>query len=184
MSDLVKEGKIRYAGLSNFDVSQIKRAQSIFPVASLQPPYSMINRAVEQELLPFCAEQGIGVVAYSPMQCGLLTGSFSAQRLARLDPQDWRHKDASFKEPVFSKALALVERLRPFAEQRQRSLAELAIAWVLRRPEMTAAIVGGRRPDQVEQTAPAGDWELAASEVEELERILVDVAVPRPGPIR
>jgi aryl-alcohol dehydrogenase-like predicted oxidoreductase len=184
IADLVKEGKIRYAGLSNFSVPQMRRAQAIHPITSLQPPYSMVDRGVEQEVLPFCAEHGIGVVAYSPMQAGLLTGAFSRERLAQLDPGDWRRKDSSFNEPVFSKALELVDRLRPVAERGGHTLAQLAIAWVLRRPEVTAAIVGARRPSQVEETAPAGDWELTGAEIEEIDRVLAEVAVPQPRPLR
>lgn len=184
IADLVQEGKIRHVGVSNFNVPQMRRAQAIHPITSLQPPYSMVDRGVEQEILPFCAEHGVGVVAYSPMQCGLLTGAFSRERLAQLDPGDWRRKDNSFNEPVFSKALDLVDRLRPVAERGGHTLAQLAVAWVLRRPEVTAAIVGGRRPSQVEETAPAGDWELTVAEVEEIDRILDEVAVPQPRPLR
>jgi aryl-alcohol dehydrogenase-like predicted oxidoreductase len=184
IAELVKEGKVRYAGLSNVNVPQMRRAHAIHPITSLQPPYSMVGRGVEQEILPFCAEHGIGVVAYSPMQCGLLTGAFSRERLAQLDPGDWRRKDSSFNEPVFSKALELVDHLRPVAERGGHTPAQLAVAWVLRRPEVTAAIVGGRRPSQVEETAPAGDWELTGAEIEEIDRILAEVAVPQPRPLR
>jgi len=172
MANLAEKGKIRYLGASNFDVGQIKRVQKIHPVASLQPPYSMLHREVENELLGYCAENNIGVVAYSPMQEGLLTGKFSTQRLASLAPDDHRRKSPEFNEPQFSATLELVENLRPIAERNGRTLAQLAISWVLRRDEVTAAIVGARRPNQIAETAPASDWILAAEDIEEIEQLL------------
>jgi len=184
VAELVREGKIRHAGVSNFSVAQMKRAQGIHPIASLQPPYSMVDRAVEADLLPFCAEHRIGVVAYSPLQNGLLTGKFSRQRLEQLDAGDWRHKSPSFQEPVFGKTLELVQRLEPLTRDARRTPAQLAIAWVLRRPEVTSAIVGARRPAQIEETAPAGDWELTGAELAQVEQIMNEVAVPGPAPLR
>ena len=184
VAELVREGKIRHAAVSNFSVAQMKRAQAIHPIASLQPPYSMVDRAVEADVLPFCAEHRIGVVAYSPLQNGLLTGTFSRQRLEQLDPGDWRHKSPSFQEPVFGKTLELVRRLEPLARDAQRTPAQLAIAWVLRRPEVTSAIVGARRPEQIEETAPGGDWELTEAELARVEQIMNEVAVPGPTPLR
>ena len=172
IAELVKEGKIRYAGVSNFSVAQMERAQAIHPVASLQPPYSMIVRGVEDELLTFCAENDIGVIVYSPMQAGLLTGKFSRERLAGLGADDWRSRDAHFKEPEVGATLDMVEKLRPIAERNGKTLAQLAIAWVLRRPELTAAIVGARRPDQIEETAAAGDWNLSAEDIAEIDTYL------------
>ena len=184
MPQLVKEGKIRYAGVSNFSVEQMRRAQAIHPITSLQPPYSMIDRAVEQEILPFCAEHDIGVVAYSPLQCGLLTGAFDQQRLGRLAPGDWRRKNQCFREPLFAKIMELVRRLEPVAGAAGgQTLARLAIAWVLRQSPVTAAIVGARSPAQIEETAPAGDWELDPDEQAEVEAILEQVAVPQPKPM-
>ncbi len=173
IADLVQEGKVRYAGVSNFSVEQIKRIQPIHPVASLQPPYSMLERGVEEELLPFCAANDIGVVAYSPMQTGLLTGKYTKERVTSLPDDDWR-KDRSphFQEPALSANLELVEGLRPIAERNGRTLPQLAIAWVLRRPEITAAIVGSRRPEQIEETAPAGDWVLSEEEIAEIDTLL------------
>lgn len=173
IADLVQEGKVRYAGVSNFSVEQIKRIHPIHPVASLQPPYSMLERGVEEELLPFCAANDIGVVAYSPMQTGLLTGKYTKERVASLPDDDWR-KDRSphFQEPALSANLELVEGLRPIAERNGRTLPQLAIAWVLRRPEITAAIVGSRRPEQIEETAPAGDWVLSEEEIAEIDTLL------------
>ena len=132
----------------------------------------MLHREVENELLGYCAENNIGVVAYSPMQEGLLTGKFSTQRLASLAPDDHRRKSPEFNEPQFSATLELVENLRPIAERNGRTLAQLAISWVLRRDEVTAAIVGARRPNQIAETAPASDWILAAEDIEEIEQLL------------
>ena len=172
MADLVKEGKIRYAGVSNFNVEQMKRIEKIHPIASLQPPYSMIMRDIEKEILPYCAEKNMGVIVYSPMQKGLLTGKFTPERVKNLPPDDHRRSDPQFSEPLLSINLELIEKLKPIAEKHGRTLAQLAIAWVLRRPEVTAAIVGTRRPSQIEETFPAGDWELAAEDIEAIEKLL------------
>ncbi len=169
---LVEEGKVRYAGVSNFSVDQIRRVSKIHPVASLQPPYSMLERGVENELLDYCLQNEIGVVAYSPMQAGLLTGKFTRQRLAALPPDDWRRKNDHFKEPRFSANLKLVDKLEVLADRSGRTLAELAISWVLRRPEVTSAIVGARRPDQIEGTFQAADRELTSAEIDEIEELL------------
>jgi aryl-alcohol dehydrogenase-like predicted oxidoreductase len=172
IADMIREGKIRYAGGSNFSVAQLKRVQAIHPVASLQPPYSMLRRDAEQELLPYCTANNIGVVAYSPMQAGLLTGKFTQERVASLPDGDWRRQNSLFQEPQLSANLALVEKLRPIAERHGKTLAQLAIAWVLRRPEVTAAIVGARRPSQIEETAPAGDWTLSQKDIAEIDALL------------
>ena len=169
---LVEAGKVRYAGVSNFSVAQLERARRIHPPASLQPPYSMIRRGVEDDLLGYCAEHDIGVIVYSPMQAGLLTGKYTAEKVAGLPEGDWRRRNENFREPKLSANLALVDGLRPIAERNDRSLAELSIAWVLRRPEVTAAIVGARRPDQIEGTAPAGDWVLSETDLAEIDRLL------------
>ncbi|HQE25936.1 MAG TPA: aldo/keto reductase, partial [Candidatus Atribacteria bacterium] len=172
MADLVKEGKIRYAGVSNFNVEQMKRIEKIHPIASLQPPYSMITRDIEEEILPYCAEKNMGVIVYSPMQKGLLTGKFTKERVKNLPPDDHRRSDPQFNEPLLSINLELVEKLKPIAEKHGRTLAQLAIAWVLRRPEVTAAIVGTRRPSQIEETFPAGDWELTTEDIEAIDKLL------------
>jgi len=172
MAKLVQEGKIRFLGVSNFNVSQIKRIQKIHPVASLQPPYSMLHREVEDELLDFCAQNNIGVVAYSPMQRGLLTGNFSQERLADLPLDDHRRRNPDFHEPQFTATLELVEHLKEIAERNGKTLAQLAISWVLRRPEVTAAIVGARRPEQIRETAPASDWNLSKEDIEQIEQLL------------
>jgi len=172
MAKLVQEGKIRFLGVSNFNVSQIKRIQKIHPVASLQPPYSMLHREVEDELLDFCAQNNIGVVAYSPMQRGLLTGNFSQERLADLPLDDHRRRNPDFHEPQFTATLELVEHLKEIAERNGKTLAQLSISWVLRRPEVTAAIVGARRPEQIRETAPASDWNLSKEDIEQIEQLL------------
>ena len=168
----VKAGKIRYAGVSNFSVAQIKRLQKIHPVASLQPPYSMLRRDVEAELLPFCGANGIGVIVYSPMQAGLLAGRFTRERARQLPDSDWRKRSPYFTEPALSANLMLVEKLKALAGKKGRSAAEIAIAWVLRRPEVTAAIVGGRGPEQVEQTRGGADWDLTPAEIAEIDAII------------
>ena len=174
MVKLTQEGKLWYIGVSNFSIDQIKRIQKIAPVASLQPPYSMLHREVEDELLGYCAQNNIGVVVYSPMQRGLLTGKFNPERLAALPLDDHRRRNPDFIEPRFSATLELVEQLRPIAERNGKTLAQLAISWVLRRSEITAAIAGARRPDQIEETAPASDWILADEDIEKIETLLAE----------
>jgi aryl-alcohol dehydrogenase-like predicted oxidoreductase len=174
MARLAKEGKVRYIGVSNFNIEQIKRIQKITPVASLQPPYSMLHREVEDELFSYCVENNIGIVVYSPMQRGLLTGKFSQERLAGLPADDHRRRMPDFQEPQFSATLQLVDKLRPIAERNGRTLAQLAISWVLRRTEVTAAIVGARRPEQIAETAPASNWTLSQEDIEEIEQLLTE----------
>jgi aryl-alcohol dehydrogenase-like predicted oxidoreductase len=174
MARLAEEGKIRYLAVSNFNVEQIERIRKIHPVASLQPPYSMLHRQVEDELLACCAQNDIGVVAYSPMQRGLLTGKFSPERLASLPPDDHRKANSDFHEPKFTATLELVEQLRPIAERNGRTLAQLSISWVLRRPEVTAAIVGARKPEQILETAPASDWDLNEEDIGQIEQLLAE----------
>jgi aryl-alcohol dehydrogenase-like predicted oxidoreductase len=172
MAKLAEEGKVRYIGVSNYSVEQIKRIQKIAPVASLQPPYSMLHREAEDELLSYCAENNIGVVVYSPMQRGLLTGKFSPERLEALSLDDHRRKSPDFLEPEFTATLQFVDELRPIAERNGRTLAQLAISWVLRRPEVTAAIVGARRPEQIVETYAASDWDLSREDIDEIEQLL------------
>lgn len=174
MARLVEEGKVRYLGASNYSVAQLERVGRIHPVASLQPPYSMLHREVEDELLAYCAEHDIGVVVYSPMQRGLLTGAFSPERLSRLAPDDHRLKHPDFQEPRFSATLALVEQLKRIAQRHGHTCAQLAISWVLRRREVTAAIVGARRPQQITETVGAGDWNLSDDDIEEIEQLLTE----------
>ncbi len=172
MAKLADEGKVRYLGVSNFTIEQIERVRTMYPVISLQPPYSMLHRGVEDGLLEYCAQLNIGVIVYSPMQRGLLTGKFDQEKLAGLPLDDHRRRHADFQEPRFSAALELVDGLRPIVERNGRSCAQLAISWVLRRPEVTAAIVGARRPGQITETAPASDWDLSAEDVAEIDKLL------------
>ncbi len=172
MARLVKEGKVRYIGVSNYSVQQMERVAKIHPITSLQPPYSMLRRDAEKELLGYCAKHKMGVVAYSPMQRGLLTGKFGPERLAALAPDDHRRRAPEFQEPQFSATLELVEGLKKIAERNGRTVAQLAVSWVLRRPEVTAAIVGARRPGQIAETAPASDWNLGKKDIEEIEKLL------------
>lgn len=173
IADLVREGKVRYAGVSNFSVEQMKRIQPIHPIASLQPPYNMLRRDIEAEILPFCAANNIGVIVYSPMASGVLTEKFSRQWVASLPDDDWRKKySGHLQEPELSANLALVEGLKAIAARYGRTVSQLAIAWTLRRPEVTAAIVGARRPEQIEQTAPAADWVLPPEVLAEIDDLL------------
>ncbi|MHC4247540.1 MAG: aldo/keto reductase [Planctomycetota bacterium] len=170
--ELVEQGKVRYGGVSNFSVEQMERVGKTGRVASIQPPYSMLRRGVEDAVLPYCAEKEIGVVAYSPMQKGLLTGKFTPERAAALPESDHRSRDKMFKEPQLGANLDVVEGLKAIASQSGHTPAQLAIAWVLRRPEVTAAIVGTRKPGQIEETVKAGDWELSQDEIDAVEALL------------
>ncbi len=174
VAELIKEGKVRYGGVSNFTLGQLKRIIPIHPLASLQPPYSMLVREIENELLPFCAANKIGVICYSPMVKGLLTGKFSRERILKLDPEDHRARDPQFQEPEISINLKLVEGLESIAAQHGRTVAQLAIAWVLRRQEVTAAIVGGRHPEQVDEIALAEDWHLSEKDIDAVEELLAE----------
>lgn len=161
MADLQREGKVRYIGVSNFSVEQMRRLQAIAPIASLQPPYSLVKPQVEDEILPFCLEQQIGVIVYSPMMSGLLTGKMTRERIEQMPDDDWRKRDAEFQEPRLSQNLRLVEVLRSIGERHGRSPGEVAIAWTLRHPAVTGAIVGARRPSQIEGTIGAADFRLS-----------------------
>jgi aryl-alcohol dehydrogenase-like predicted oxidoreductase len=172
MARLQKQGKVRFIGVCNYNLAQLDRIRKIAPVTSLQPPYSMIKRDVEKELLSYCEKHNIGVVAYSPMQRGMLTGKFNKQHLKTLAPDDHRLRMPEFTEPQFSANMELVEKLKPIAERNNRTVAQLSIAWVLRRPEVTAAIVGARKPSQIEETASSGDWTLDDKEITEIEKLL------------
>jgi aryl-alcohol dehydrogenase-like predicted oxidoreductase len=174
MAKLAGEGKVRYIGVSNFTVDQIERVRRIAPVASFQPAYNMLHREVEDELLGYCAQNDIGVIVYSPMDRGLLTGKFSQERLAGLPLDDHRRRKPDFQEPEFTATLEFVERLRPVVERSGMTLAQLAIGWVLRRSEVTSAIVGARRPDQIAETYNASDFELGEQEIEEIEQLLIE----------
>jgi aryl-alcohol dehydrogenase-like predicted oxidoreductase len=166
MAALQDEGKVHYLGVSNFNVEQLATCEAIRHVDSLQPPYSLLRREVEAEILPWCREQGVGVIVYSPMQAGLLSGSFDLNRVAS---DDWRRNNPLFQEPQLSKNLAFVERLRPLAERHGKTVGQLAIAWTLANPAVTAAIVGARRPSQVEENVAAMGWHLTENELAEIQ---------------
>jgi aryl-alcohol dehydrogenase-like predicted oxidoreductase len=169
MIQLQKEGKIRWIGVSNFSVDEMRRAYMMASITSLQPPYSLVRREVEQEVLPYCRSNGLGVIAYSPMASGLLTGAMTRERAATLPQSDWRSRDPEFREPALSKNLALVERLREVGERHGRSPGQVAIAWTLQNPAVTGAIVGARSAKQVEGTVGAANLRLTEEEVAEIE---------------
>jgi aryl-alcohol dehydrogenase-like predicted oxidoreductase len=172
LAELQKSGKIRYIGVSNFNVEQMQRIQKIAPITSLQPPYSMLARDVEAEILPFCQQQNIGVINYSPMVSGLLTGAMTRDRIKNLPADDWRSRAPNFQEPLLSRNLELVELLRQIGERHGRSPGEVAIAWTLKHPAITAAIVGGRSAKQVEGIIGAAEFRLSPSELDEIESML------------
>jgi aryl-alcohol dehydrogenase-like predicted oxidoreductase len=176
MAALQQEGKVRYIGVSNFTVADLDEARAIAPVASLQPPYSMLRRDAERELLPYCQQHGIGVLVYSPMLSGMLTGAMTRQRLASLPATDWRRNHKEFQEPRLSKNLELVDVLRAIALGHERSPGEVAIAWVLRHPAVTGAIVGGRSAEQVDGVVGAVTLELNESEIADIEEALAENA--------
>lgn len=167
-----EEGKVRWIGVSNFNVAQMERALKIAPIASLQPPYSMLRRAVEQEILPFAEAHGIGVINYSPMVSGLLTGKMTAERVAALPADDWRRRNVEFQEPRLSRNVKLVELLREIGDAHGVAPGVVAVAWTLHHPAITAAIVGGRSGQQVEGVAPALDFRLSQAEYERIGRFL------------
>jgi aryl-alcohol dehydrogenase-like predicted oxidoreductase len=167
--ELKEQGLVKHIGVSNFDVAQLRRIQPIAPVETLQPPYSLIDRGVERDILPFCERDGIGVIAYSPMGSGLLTGKMTRERIQSLPDDDWRKDDPRFQEPQLSRHLALVERLKVIAERYDTTPGAVAIAWTLRHPAVDAAIVGFRRPDQVDPLLPAANLELSEEDVKEIE---------------
>ena len=176
LADLKREGKVRWIGVSNFNVQQLRRAQAIAPVTSLQPRYSLVHREIEDEILPYCLSEGIGVIVYSPMASGLLTGAMTRERAARLPKDDWRRGHPDFTEPNLSHNLALVERMREIARSRNRSVGEVAIAWTLRHPAVTGAIVGARNARQAEGVMRAGELRLTEDEVNEIEAFAETVA--------
>jgi aryl-alcohol dehydrogenase-like predicted oxidoreductase len=169
MAALQKEGKVRWIGVSNFDVAQIKRAEKIAKPTSLQPPYSLIRRAVDKEILPYCKQEGIGVISYAPMASGLLTGAMTRERAAALPPDDFRSKSPEFREPRLSKNIELVDRLRKVGARHGRNPGEVAIAWVLSNAAVTGAIVGARNAKQADGVMRAGELKLTPEEITEIE---------------
>ncbi|MFC1757176.1 aldo/keto reductase [Planctomycetota bacterium] len=185
MIHLKEQGKVRHIGVSNHSAKQMARLQTMHPIASLQPPYSMFARGIENETIGYCHDNQIGIVCYSPMCKGLLTGKFTSKRAIALDDSDHRSRDPKFQSPLLEVNLRCVERLRPIAERADGTLAQLAIAWTLRHSDITSAIVGARHPDQIEGTAPAGNWELNSNDITEIESILVkrDEELSSLGPV-
>ncbi len=169
LAALRTEGKVRWIGVSNFSAAQIQRAEKIAPVTSLQPPYSIIRRGIEAETLPYCEKRGIGVISYAPMASGLLTGAMTCERAAALPADDFRSRNPEFCEPRLSKNLELVERLRQVGARHGRTPGEVAIAWTLRRPAITGAIVGARNAKQSEGVMRAGELKLTSEEIAEIE---------------
>jgi len=169
METLRMEGKVRYIGVSNYNIEQMKKCQKIAPVSSLQPPYSLLNRDYEKETLPFCRENGIGVIVYSPMGSGMLTGTMSHERIAAMPADDWRKRSSHFQEPALSRNLALADKLKSVGKKYGRSAGEVAIAWTLNNPAVTAAIVGGRSAAQVDGISHACDFRLSAEDLAEIE---------------
>jgi aryl-alcohol dehydrogenase-like predicted oxidoreductase len=176
LAKLKEEGKVRYIGVSNFNVSQMKRAQAIAPITSLQPNYSILAREVEKEILPYCAEQHIGVIVYAPMKSGLLSGAMTRERAAALPDSDWRRRDPDFQDPRLSRHLQLVDLLRSIGKRHGRTPGEVAIAWTLRNPAVTGAIVGLRRPEQVSGIIGAGEFRLSSEEIGEIDSFLNSAA--------
>lgn len=172
MARLQQEGKVRWIGVSNFNVAQMKRAMQIAPITSLQPPYSLLARQIEAEILPFVKEQGIGTIVYSPMRAGLLTGAMTRQRAQSLPKDDWRSRDKDFQEPNLTRNLALVDLIAKIGERHEKSPGEVALAWTLHNPAVTAAIVGLRKAEQVNGTVGALDFRLTDDEVAEIEEFL------------
>ena len=169
LAELKEQGVVRHIGVSNFDVAQLRRIQQIAPVETLQPPYSLLAREAEGELLPFAEHAGIGVIVYSPMGSGLLSGRMTRERIAALPDNDWRRSDAQFREPQLSGHLAQVQRLAAVAERHGTTPGAIAIAWTLRNPAVDAAIVGFRRPDQIDPLVVAAELTLTDQDVAEIE---------------
>ena len=169
LAELQKAGKVRWLGVSNFSVAQMQRAQRIAPITSLQPPYSLLARDIEAEILPFCQRSGIGVIAYSPMASGLLSGAMTRQRIAGLPAGDWRRQNAQFQEPKLSQNLELAERLKQVGARQGKTAGEVAVAWTLRQPAVTAAIVGTRSAQQSREVFRNPTFRLTSAEVTEIE---------------
>jgi aryl-alcohol dehydrogenase-like predicted oxidoreductase len=176
MARLQQEGKVRWIGVSNFNVEQMKRAAPIAPITSLQPPYSLLVRKIEPEILPYVKQNGIGVLAYSPMRAGLLTGKMTKERAASLPQDDWRSRDKDFQEPNLIRNLELVSLLRAVGERHKKAPGEVALAWVLSNPAVTAAIVGLRKAEQVHGTIGALEFQLDEKEIAEIDSFFTDAA--------
>jgi aryl-alcohol dehydrogenase-like predicted oxidoreductase len=167
--DLKKQGKVRWIAVSNYNVAQIKRLEKIAPVTSDQPPYSMLRRKIEADLLPYCESRNIGIINYSPMLSGMLSGAMTRERALHLPDDDWRKGKPEFTEPRLSKNLELVERLKGVGKRYNRSAGEVAIAWTLRNPVVTGAIVGARNAKQAAGVMTAGELRLTQQDLAEIE---------------
>ncbi|MFN3326588.1 MAG: aldo/keto reductase [Bryobacteraceae bacterium] len=172
LAKLKAEGKVRWIGVSNFSADQMKRVQSIAPITSLQPPYSIVSPEIEEAILPHAAAHNIGVIVYSPMKSGLLSGRMTRERIAAMPEDDFRRRTPNFQEPLLTRNLQLVELLREIGQRHRRTPGEVAIAWTLRRPEVTAAIVGLRSPAQVDGVIGAAEFRLSAEEIAEIEAFM------------
>ncbi len=169
LAKLQQEGKVRWIGVSNFNLAELRKAQAIAPITSLQPPYSLIRREIESEVLPWCRQNSVGVIVYSPMASGLLTGAMTRERAEALPAEDWRSRNPEFKEPKLLQNLAMAERLGAVGKRREHSAGEVAIAWTLRLPSVTGAIVGARGAEQVDGIVGGAELELNAQEIAEIE---------------
>jgi aryl-alcohol dehydrogenase-like predicted oxidoreductase len=169
LAELKEQGLVRHIGVSNFDTVQLRRIASIAPVETLQPPYSLIDRSAEDELLPFAERQGIGVIVYSPMGSGLLTGAMTRERISQLPADDWRSHDPRFTEPQLCEHLALAARLQLVADRHNVAPGAVAVAWALRHPAVAGAITGFRRPGQVDPIVAAADLKLTEEDISQIE---------------
>jgi len=172
VAELQQEGKVRWIGVSNFSVAQMKRAEAIAPISSSQPPYSLSRPEVQDEILPYCLKQNVGVIVYSPMYSGLLTGKMTAERIRNMPADDWRQHDPEFQPPHLDRNLRLVSLLSEIGERHGVQPGVAAIAWTLRNPAVTAAIVGARRPSQVDGIFPAVDFRLSQEEIGQLDAMI------------
>ncbi len=174
MVELKKKGKVRHIGVSNFNVEQLRRAEKIAPVETLQPPYSLVHPEVEKEILPYCQENDLGVIVYSPMASGLLTGGMTKERTEQFPEDDWRRNDAAFKEPRLSRNLELANLLTEIGFPHNIPAGVVAIAWVLHNPAVTGAIVGARTSAQIEELIPAAEFRLSDTEFESIQTFLTE----------
>jgi len=179
MAELVTEGKVRWAGVSNFDVGLLERCRRLRHVDSLQPPYSLLDRRAAADVIPWCAASGTGVICHSPLASGLLSGGFDARRARDLAADDWRRGSGNFTPPRLERNLALARRLEPVAERHGVPVAAVAVAWVLATPGVTGAIVGARRPSQVDGWLPAGGLRLDQADLAELDRAITETGAGR-----
>jgi len=174
MADLRREGKVRWIGVSNFSVSQMERMMKVAPITSNQPPYSMLNRAIEAEVLPFCQKNGVGVINYAPMHSGLLTGAMTKERVANFPQDDFRRNAKNYQEPLLSRNLAVADFIGEIGKRHGVSAGVIAIAWTLHHPAVTATIVGGRNAKQVEGVIPAATFRLSEEEFAEIQAYLAE----------